>query len=294
MPSEAFRTIVELIASSEDLALPVAERRAAIEQGAAAVPPPDDVSFEAVEAGGVPCEWVDAPGASSERTILYLHGGAYTICSPRTHRRLTAALSRETGARVLAADYRLAPEHPFPAAVEDAVAVYGWLVERGEPSRIAVAGDSAGGGLTVAALVAARERGLAMPAAAAVISPWADLELTGGSMTTKAGDDPMLDAARLKESADHYLAGRDPRTPLASPIYADLTGLPPLFVHVGSREVLLDDAVRLADKARADGVDVTLRIEDGMIHVWHIFAGLAPECDEGVRTVAAFLRPRIA
>ncbi len=296
MPSDTFNAIVAMMRENNSLELPsIPERRAAIEQGALLVPAPDDISFEEVDAGGVPSEWVRAPGVSEERAILYLHGGAYTICSPRTHRRLTGALSRETGARVLAADYRLAPEHTFPAAVDDAVAAYSWLLDGGTaPEHLAIAGDSAGGGLTIATLVAARDRGLPMPSAAVVISPWADLEQSGGTIKSKADVDPMLSGERLQESADYYLAGQDARTGLASPIYADLSGLPPLFIHVGAQEVLLDDAKRLADKAEQDGVDVTLEIEDEMIHVWHIFVGIAPEGDEAVKRLAGFLKPRLA
>lgn len=295
MPSEAFEAIVTMMgqmAQQDDAPVPIAERRAAVEQGLAILPVAADVSVEDVDAGGVPCEWVSAPGARTDRTILYLHGGAYTICSPRTHRGLTSSLSREVGVRVLVADYRLAPENPFPAAVEDAVSVYRWLIEGGtSPENIAVVGDSAGGGLTVATLVALRDREIPLPVAAVTISPWADLEMTGESMTTKADVDPMITRERLKESADAYLNGVDARDPLASPLYADLTGLPPLFIHVGGRETLLDDSSRLEERARAAGVDVTLEIEDEMIHVWHVFAGLAPECDEGVRRVASFLNP---
>lgn len=295
MPSDAFNAIVALMAETDTLDLPLPERRAQIEEGAAAIPPPSDVTFVQIDAGAVPSEWVKAPGARDDRTVLYLHGGAYAICSPRTHRRLTAALSRETEARVLAADYRLAPEHPFPAAVDDGVAVYRWLLGQGvQPERLAVAGDSAGGGLTIATLVAAGAAGLPMPAAALCISPWADLELIAPSVTTKADVDPMITVSTLKEEADWYLAGADARTPLASPIYADLTGLPPLLIHVGGREVLLDDSTRLAERAKECGVDVTLEVWDDMIHVWHVFATLCPEADDGIRAAAEFLRARFA
>jgi acetyl esterase/lipase len=291
MPSPAFEAIVELMAGNDDHELPLSERRAAMEQGAASMPQPANTTFEHADAAGVPSEWVTAAGAVDDRAVLYLHGGSYSVCSPRTHRRLTAALSKEAGVRVLAADYRLAPENPFPAALEDAVAVYRWLIDGGTaPEHLAVAGDSAGGGLTISMLVAARDAGLPMPAAAVVISPWTDLELGSDSITSKAAVDPMLSPQRLKENADRYLAGRDPRTPLASPIHADLTGLPSLLVHVGGREVLLDDAKRLAERATADGVDVTLEVYDEMIHVWHILVGLAPEGDEAVQRVAEFIR----
>ena len=295
MPSEAFDQLVELMAQNPDKDLPLPERRAKMEQAAASMPPPPNTSVSDVEAGGVPCEWVTADGVSTDRVLVYLHGGSYSTCSPRTHRRITAALSRETDARALVPDYRLAPENPFPAAIEDAVAVYRWLLDGGTASgHIAVAGDSAGGGLTIAMLVSARDAGLPMPAAAAVISPWADMEVDSESVRTKAATDVMLDAERLKLNAERYLGGRDRRDPLASPIYADLTGLPPLLVQVGGREILLDDARKLAEKAKADRVDVTLDVHEEMVHVWHVLAGLCPEGDEGVRGVAAFLRPKLA
>ncbi len=294
MPSEEFNGLVAMMEAQEAIELPIPERRAMIEQMSTLTPPPDDVTFDEVDAAGVPSEWVTAPGARSDRTIFYLHGGAYTICSPRTHRRLTASLSRETAARVLAVDYRLAPEHPFPAAVEDAVAAYHWVLDGGAtPEHLAIAGDSAGGGLTMATLVALRDAGLPLPVAAVTISPWADLEMTGRSMDERADVDPMLDRERLKDSADAYLAGKDARTPLASPIYADLSGLPPLFIHVGGRETLLDDSNRLAERARAAGVDVTLEVEDEMIHVWHLFVGITPESEDGVKRVAKFLREKL-
>lgn len=295
MASEAFESIVQLMAANSSMDLPLLERRAALEEGAAALPPPPGTSFEEIEAGGVPAEWVTASGVSDDRVLLYLHGGAYTICSPRTHRRITAALSKETGVRVLAADYRLAPEHPFPAAVEDALAVYRWLLGNGHAAaRVAVVGDSAGGGLAVAMLLAARDAGLPMPAAAVTISPWADLVLDSESLETKADVDPMLSRERLTQAAGQYLGGADAADPKASPVYADMRGLPPLLVHVGGREILLDDAKRLAQRAEQHGVDVTLEVEEEMIHVWHILAGLTPEGDEGIRRVAAFLREHLA
>lgn len=291
MPSEAFDALVDLVAQSDALDMPLIERRAAVEEGAKLIELAQDVVVEEVDARGVPSEWVTIRGADTSPVLLYLHGGAYVICSPRTHRRLTSALAREGGVRVLAPDYRLAPEHPFPAAVDDAVAAYAWLLEQGAtPGQIAVAGDSAGGGLVVAMLVAARDRGLPMPASVVTISPWADLQVSSDSITSKSADDPMIAPDRLRESAAHYLAGADARTPTASPVFADLTGLPPMLIHVGGREVLLDDARALARRAQACGVEATLEVHDEMIHVWHVFAGLAPEADDGVRRVAQFLR----
>jgi monoterpene epsilon-lactone hydrolase len=294
VPSEQFEMVVKLLEERGDRThLTLQERRALYEDGSKAAPPPDDLRFEDVDAGGVPAEWAIAPDATDERVVLYLHGGAYCVCSPRTHRRLTGELSRHTGAHVLVPDYALAPERPFPAAIEDAFAAYRWLLDRGtDPKDLAVAGDSAGAGLTIALLLTLRDASIPMPACAVAISPWADLEFTGESAITKAAVDPLIQVPVLKEEADLYLNGQDVRNPLASPIYAELHRLPPLFIHVGGREVLLDDATRLHEAAERDGVDVTIEIDEDMFHVWHVFATLMPEGDAGVRRVADFILKR--
>ena len=205
--------------------------------------------------------------------ILYLHGGGYVIGSINTHRELMIRFSKAANARVLGLNYRLAPENPFPAPVEDAVAGYRWLLSQGvKPNRVTVAGDSAGGGLTVATLVAIRDAKLPMPAAGVCISPWVDMEGIGESMTTRAKVDPMVQKAGLLGMAGLYLGGKDPRTPLAAPLYADLKGLPPLLIQVGDAETLLDDATRIAERAKAAGVSVKLEVWPEMIHVWQLFA----------------------
>jgi phosphinothricin tripeptide acetyl hydrolase len=212
-----------------------------------------------------------------------------------THRGLCARLSRAARARVLSVDYRLGPEHPHPAAVDDAVAAVRFVRESGvAPRRTAVAGDSAGGGLTVAALIALRDAGDPAPAAGLCISPWTDLALTGDTLRTKAQHDPMVRAADLRLMAAAYLAGRDARTPLASPLHADLAGLPPLLIQVGSAEILLDDAVRLAERASRAGVETDLRVWQDMIHVWHAFAEILPEGQQAVDEMAAFFEKRLA
>jgi epsilon-lactone hydrolase len=293
VPSEQYTAVVKLLFERDTSHMSIQERRDAYEEGARAVPAPADITFTDVDAGGVPSEWSIAPGATDERVVLYLHGGAYCICSPRTHRRLTGELSRHSRAQVLVPDYALAPERPFPAAIEDAFAAYRWLLDRGtDPKHLAVAGDSAGGGLTMALLLTLRDASVPMPACAVAISPWADLELIGESATTNAGKDPLITVPTLKEEADLYLDGQDVRNPLASPIYAEMRGLPPLFIHVGDQEVLLDDSTRLYDRAKRDGVDVTLEIEEDMVHVWHAFATLMPEGDAGVRRVADYIVER--
>ncbi len=247
--------------------------------------------YSRVNAGGVASEWVVAEGASDSRVVLYFHGGGYIIGSPRTHRAMLAHMSRDAAAKVLALDYRLAPEHPFPAPVEDAVASYRWLLDEGyDPARIALSGDSAGGGLTVAALVQFRYLGLPIPGAAVCISPWVDMEGLGESMETRAAADPMVMKEGLLLSGKTYLGGADPRAPLAAPLYADLRGLPPMLIQVGDAEVLLDDSTRLAGVAREAGVEVKMDVWDDMIHVWHVFAPILPEGKQAISQAGEFIK----
>lgn len=246
---------------------------------------PADVSVEPVSVGGVRAEWISTPGATNDAAILYLHGGGYVIGSLDSHRHLVAEAGRAAGCWALALDYRLAPEHPFPAAVDDAVAGYRYLLGRGiEPGRIAIAGDSAGGGLVVAAMVAIRDAGLPQPGCGWCISPWVDMEAIGDTMTSKADSDPTVQKAGILDMARLYLNGADPRSPLAAPLYADLAGLAPLLIQVGAAETLLDDAIRLAKAAGAADVYVDLQIWPEMIHVWHLFH---PELSAGRRAIAA-------
>ena len=247
--------------------------------------------YSRLNAGGVTAEWVTTESASDSRVVLYLHGGGYIIGSPRTHRPLMAELSQASKGRVLGLDYRLAPEHPFPAPVEDSVSAYRWLLSEGyDPARIAVAGDSAGGGLTVAMMVQARYLGLPMPGAAVCISPWVDMEGLGESMETRAAADPMVGKENLLVLAKTYLGGSNPRAPLAAPLYADLRGLPPMLIQVGDAEVLLDDSTRLAGIAREAGVEVEMDVWDDMIHVWHLFAPILPEGKQAISQAGEFIK----
>jgi len=249
---------------------------------------------EPLVANGVPAEWSTARGAAADRAILYLHGGGYVIGSIATHRELVARISAASGARCLAIDYRMGPEHRFPAAVDDALAAYRWLIGIGyAPERLAIAGDSAGGGLTMATLLAIKDARLPLPACGVCLSPWVDLALEGESMTTKEKVDPMVTRAPLARFAAHYLGGADPKSPLASPLFADLRGLPPLLLHVGESETLLDDSTRLAERARKVGVDVELEVWPEMIHVWHAFASLLPEGRQAIERVGEYLRKRL-
>lgn len=295
MASQELGMIIDMLkARPLEADVSVAEMRAGIEALASIAPLPDDVTFEPVDAGGLPAEWVTAPGVRRENVILYLHGGGYVIGSIKTHRELAARLSRAAAARVLLIEYRLAPEHPHPAAVEDATAAYRWLLGFGiAPSRMVIGGDSAGGGLTVATLVALRDAGQPLPAAGVCLSPWVDLEGVGESMATKAAVDPMVQRDPLRKMAAMYLAGQDPRTPLAAPLYADLSGLPPLLIQVGTAETLLDDSTRLAERARKAGVAVSLETWEDMIHVWQAFASLLPEGQQAIERIAAFIKTRI-
>jgi monoterpene epsilon-lactone hydrolase len=253
-----------------------------------------DVSYQPVDARGVSAEWLCGPKFRDDHAMLYLHGGCYATGSVETHRDLMTRLSIAASMRVLGLNYRLAPVHPFPAAVEDAAAAYRWLLKMGiEPARIAIAGDSAGAGLALAATITTRDAGLPLPGAVVCLSPWVDLAVTGASMESKAGEDPIVSREMLLGWGKLYLGERYPRTPLASPLYADLRGLPPLLIQVGSAEVLLDDATRLADRALVAGVNTTLEVWPEMIHVWHSFAAILPEGRQGIEGIAKFVRAHI-
>ncbi|MDF2602056.1 MAG: alpha/beta hydrolase [Methylobacterium brachiatum] len=263
----------------------LAARRARVDALGASDPLPDDVHVQPTKIRALPAEWTATPGADRDRVILFLHGGGYVSGSLASHRHVVAQAGREAGTRTLALAYRLAPEHPFPAAIGDALAGYRFLLESGfTPERIALAGESAGGGLALAAILSLRERGLPLPGCLWLSSPWTDLALTGGSLDAKASVDPLISRAYLAELASAYLNGTDPRDPLVSPIYADLAGLPPTLIQVGSAETLLDDALRLAGVAAAADVAVTLQVWPHMIHAWHLFY---PEVAAGRRSLAS-------
>ncbi|MDY6825114.1 MAG: alpha/beta hydrolase [Thermodesulfobacteriota bacterium] len=266
--------------------------RKGFEQMAALNKPPDEGVYKPDTVAGVPVEWVAFPETLENRVMVYFHGGAYAAGSMNTHRNLCGRLAKATAMTVLMVDYRLAPENPFPAALEDAVAVYRWLIsDHGMASdNLVMAGDSAGGGLTLAALLKLKEDGDRLPRAAVCMSPWTDLALTGDSIKTRADDDPFIIADAIGKFAGLYLNVADPKNPLASPLYGDLSGLPPLLIQVGERECLLDDSRRLAEKAEAAGVPVKLEVWEGMVHVFQIFAGVAPEGAQAIDNIAEFLK----
>jgi acetyl esterase/lipase len=257
------------------------------------LPAPRGATFTEDKLGGIGGEWVSVGGAATG-TLLYLHGGGYFACSPSTHRSITAAYATR-GLKIFAADYRLAPEHPFPAAVDDALAVYRALLAGGiAPETLAIGGDSAGGGLALATLLAAKAAGLPMPACALLFSPWTDLAGTGASLQTNRKRDAMLVSDKLTEGASAYLNGADPKNPLASPLYGDLSRLPPLLIQVGDTEILLDDSTRLAGAARTAGVKVDLKIWPNMPHVWQVSQVFLPEARTALDEAAAFAKAHLA
>jgi monoterpene epsilon-lactone hydrolase len=251
----------------------------------------DDVTLTPRTLGGVPALDVAVEGADGDAVILYLHGGGYAIGSARTGANLAAPLARRTGQQAVSLEYRLAPENPFPAALDDALAAYKELLETGR--EIVIAGDSAGGGLALATMLAARREGFRLPAGAVVFSPWTDLTLPGGSLDTRGDVDPLFSRAHMEQYAVYYLAGQDPKDELASPLLADLTGLPPLLIQVGTAEVLLDDALRLAVHAAEQDVDVSLDVVAGAPHVYQLNVGVMDEADEALDRAAAFIRNRL-
>ena len=274
-----------------DIGGDVAEQRSVFHEMIAAAPLPDDVSAKEGELGGVPVVNVQITGLDPTTVILYFHGGAYVLGSAADSVGLAADVARRAETRAISVDYRLAPEHRFPAAVDDAVAAYRALLDEGVPSsRIAFVGESAGGGLVAATLVALKDAALPQPASAAVFSPWADLTLSGASMTGKAAHDPALTPAGMRTRARDYLGDRDPAAALASPVFADLTGLPPLLIQAGSHEILLDDAVRLAARAAEHDVPVELQVWPEVPHVFQGFAAILDEADRALEAAAAFIK----
>ncbi len=293
MPSQELTDFIELIANGPVVTDgTIEEQRASLAAMLEGLPLPEKVTVNEVQVGDMSADWVAMPNSANGRVVLYLHGGGYVMGSRRTHRELASRIALEAAARVLVLEYRLAPEHPFPAAVDDATAAYRWLRKQGiAASSIAIAGDSAGGGLTLATLLALRDAGDTLPACAVCLSPWTDLEGTGASAQPGGADDPMITIAGLRDTAKTY-AGNELRNPLAAPLYGNFKGLPPLLIQVGTREVLLDDSTRVADKARAAGVPVRLEIEEGAHHVWQATPHL-PEAKDAVKRIGVFVRERI-
>ncbi|MFC4255051.1 alpha/beta hydrolase fold domain-containing protein [Altererythrobacter xixiisoli] len=287
--------IAGMRAGGPDFSDPPLEVRATFAALLDTMPEPDGVVFTETTLGGVPALECRADGTSDDGVLLYLHGGGYVAGSARGYRGLPAALGRAAGIRAIALDYRLAPEAPFPAPVDDVLAAYDALIDQGVPAaRILLAGDSAGGGLTMATLIALRDAGKPAPGGALLLSPWVDLTGQSASWQSKADADPSLTPAGLAAAAGHYLQGQDARAPLASPLFADLSDLPPLMIQVGSSEILLDDATGLAARAGAAGTSVRLEVWPQMIHVWQAFSFMLPEGQQAIDAAGQFFRDRLA
>jgi monoterpene epsilon-lactone hydrolase len=278
-----------------DLGGEVAEQRIIFGEMMGAIPVPDDVTTSSGSLGGVGVVNVEAAGADQAKVIFYLHGGAYAIGTAASSVGLASDLARRVGARLVTVDYRLAPEHPHPAAIDDAVAAYRGLLDSGvAASAIAIAGESAGAGLAAATLIALNHAGLPQPTGAVLMSPWADLTLSGDSISAKAAVDPALTPEGLHRRAVDYVGDGDRTADLVSPIFADLTGLPPLLIQAGSHEILLDDATRLASRAAMADVAVRLEVTPGVPHVFQGFAAMLDEGDAALTSAGEFLRAHLA
>lgn len=257
--------------------------------------PPAGTRTVSIKAGEVRADCITVPVSHADRHVLFLHGGGYRTGAPATYRHFTWRIAAATRASVLAIDYRLAPEHPFPAALEDAVAAYRWLLAEGaEPGKVLIMGDSAGGGLALATLLKLRDERCPLPGAAVALSPWTDLALTGASLKLNARSDPMLEVEHLPALVEEYLAGADPRLPYASPLYGDLGGLPPTLIQVGGDEILRDDAVRMHERLRRAGCQAELEIWPRMPHVWQAFAPVLPEARQAIEHIGNFARRHLA
>lgn len=287
MASEAFHKIRDLVAS-KPIPTEIKANRAFLDAGAR--PLVKGVKGTLINASGVTAEMQIPEGAASDAVILYFHGGGYVGGSIASHRNLTGNLALASKCQLLSVEYRLAPENPHPAAVEDALNSYKWLLSEGyDPKKIAISGDSAGGGLAIAVQLKIRDEGLPLPVASAPISPWIDMGLSGDTMSSRQSRDPLIRLDLIHEFKSQFLGPiNNSNDPYASPLQADLSGLPPMLIHVGDDEMLLSDSERLAEKASAAGVSVTLEIWPEMIHVWHTFVGLFPEAQDGINRIAEF------
>ncbi|MBD3214259.1 MAG: alpha/beta hydrolase fold domain-containing protein [Candidatus Lokiarchaeota archaeon] len=292
MVSKGMRRVLKLLEKRNEIEIHnrVRESRESLDSLAALVDLPSEITLTHIEINGMNAVWIDSPEADSQKVILYLHGGGYIEGSLSSHQDLAMRIGKASKARILLIDYRLAPENPFPAALNDAVSAYEWLIEKqGIPSsQVIIAGDSAGGGLTIATLLRLKELAKALPSAAICLSPWTDLAMEGDSIKANSNQDKFLKLYDLLFMASLYIQDKYPKNPLISPLYGDLSGLPPLFIQVGSLEILLDDAARLAKKAEKAGVDVKLDVWDDMIHVFQAFADWAPEGEEAIKKIGQF------
>jgi len=282
------------IGSPFDANLPLARQRENIERQSRFAMMPANIEVRPVSIGGMYAEKISHHQASNPGAILYLHGGGYTMGSCHTHRALAARVSAASRTPVFLINYRLAPEHPFPGALEDADCAFHYLLEQGlEASKTIIAGDSSGGGLAVALTLLLRDRQEPLPAGIVCISPWLDLTLSGETILSCAETDPLISRETSLFHAGCYVGQHDPRSPLISPVFADLSSFPPMLIQVGEHEILRSDSLRLAEKARQAGVDMTLEVWEGMWHVWHAYGGLIPEAQRAIDRIGAFVEEQL-
>ncbi|MEO8458098.1 MAG: alpha/beta hydrolase [Chloroflexota bacterium] len=296
MASPQMQTILEMLKNRplrEDVT--VQQTRAGFEMIAQLLKCAADVTRTPADADGVSGEWITTSNSSDQTTIYYLHGGGYSIGSLNTHADLVSRIARASGARAFSLDYRLAPENPFPAAVDDATTAFRWLLKQGiRPETIVIAGDSAGGGLAAATMLALQRAGDPLPGGAVLLSPWTDLAATGESVQTRAALDPMIKVDPMNTTGKMYAGEASLTDPLVSPLYGDYSALPPMLIQVGDHEVLLSDATRYAEKAQAAGVDVTIEVFDEMIHVFQIFAGMLPEAQQAIDKIGEWVKQHVS
>ncbi len=274
--------------------LDILSRRAILDVMQELASEPSDVTYQEIVASGQQALWVNPIGAAADRVILFLHGGGFIAGSINCHRKLAAHLAKAAGCRALIPAYRLAPENPFPAQLDDAFGIYQWLLKEGfDPGQIATAGDSAGGNLAITICLRAQANNLPSPAAIIGISPWLDMEVNGWTLDTNKERSAIGSRESYRQIVEMLLKGHDPKDPFANPLYADLTGFPPIYLSAGTEEALLDNPQRLAEAAKKAHVDVTLTVAEGMQHVYEFMAGRAPEADEAIADIAVWLRPKI-
>lgn len=274
--------------------LPIKLHRKGIESFGKMAKMPDGITLEQTSCDGVPAEWAVPINLITRGVVLYLHGGAYVMGSPKSHRNLSANIALASKTKVLTIDYRLAPEHPFPGAVEDAAKAYRWLLKKGfNPQKIVIAGDSAGGGLTIATILKLRELKLPLPGAAVCLSPWFDLEGLGESVQKLNQSDPMIDVEALRVFAKYYVTDEHLRNPLAAPLYADLKGLPPIYIQVSTSELLYDDTLRFEKKAKEAGIELKIDTWQKTVHVWQLFGSLLPEAGQAIKKIGAYVYDKV-
>lgn len=290
---EAGRAIEELREKASLPKKPLKKRRAEWIAEAKAAPLPKNTKTASCKADGIAAEWVSSPGVEGEGVLLLLHGGGYHAGNRVTHRELASHLSASTRLRVLVPEYKLAPEHPFPAGLQDCLAAYGFALKQANGSGVAVVGDSAGGGMAAAMMLALRDAGAPMPACAVLMSPWTDILCRGESYEANRNTDPSITKEGLLEATQDYVGAADPNSPLISPIIADLKGLPPLLIHAGGLEAMIDDSTVFADRAKAAGVDVTLEVWPEMWHVWQSWAASVPEAQEAIDKIGAYIKAHL-